>query len=142
MTHPRPNSPAAWPLRWLLAVLTLAGLGLFQGAHCADTPATHTPHVGVSRSDRPHAATHATVAARDAEAHSDGLGNPGHHEAAGASADDCDVETRTAPFTVTAAAVHVPVAVTRVGVSRARTSAPRPRHHSTVTLSQLGVSRI
>ncbi|GAA2697979.1 hypothetical protein [Actinoplanes palleronii] len=139
MTHPQPTSRAAWPLRWLLVVLTLTGLGLLQGAHCG---ATHPPHLGASTDDRLGTTAHAGFAAGNDVTHGD---HPGGAErpASGATTEDCDAEARTTTFTiVSAAAVHPPVTITRIGATRPRPAPPRPRPVSAATLSQLGISRI
>ncbi|WP_155123420.1 MULTISPECIES: hypothetical protein [unclassified Actinoplanes] len=142
MTHLRPTSLAAVPLRWLLVVLTLCGLGLLQGAHCADTVATHTPHRSASTGTQPHAATRAAVTTVADKASTGGHTHPGHDHGVDASADGCDDQTRPATITVAAPVIHLPVAVARIGASQTRPATPRPRHYSTVTLTHIGVSRI
>ncbi|MEV4282485.1 hypothetical protein [Actinoplanes xinjiangensis] len=103
----RPHQPTApWLLRWLLVVITLAGVGLVQSAHCADGP------LGA------HHAGHAVAAG-----HHHGVPATGQHVASrttDTTAGHCEVSAPVAEPAVRAGAVALPV----------MTAVPTPAHPS------------
>jgi len=134
-----------WALRWLLIVFTMAGLGVWAGAHCADDMAAAPTTALNSGVDMPQfAGVHAVVvdiAAQRAE-HDDGDLTARDH-GPGDTADDCLVVTATAapPAASGATSVYLPTAVRTPPRVEPQPRRQQPRLLPAVTLAQIGVSR-
>jgi hypothetical protein len=122
-------------VRWLLVVITLAGVGLVQSAHCAD---------GATGA---HDAGHSVTTGHHHGVSDHGVAATGQHVTAGRTADTtaghCEVSAPVAEPAVRSGAVAL-AAMTAC----ADTSAPQPAappivsRASAVALTQLGLSRI
>ncbi|WP_122980655.1 hypothetical protein [Actinoplanes teichomyceticus] len=126
MTRPQ-QLPATWLLRWLLVVITLAGVGHVHSAHCADGPA---------------AAHHAAAAGH----HHDGPA-AGQHAAATRTTDTaaghCEVNAPVAEPGVRTGTVTLPAVTACAGSSTPATVVTLTALRTpTVTLTQIGISRI
>jgi hypothetical protein len=146
VTCRQPITVRSWQ-RWLLVVLTVVGVGVWQGAHCTgQLPAALAAGTtsGSVTAAAGHPATEGTVpaaaAASSPHEHGD-THTPRHPQRPTPTADDC----QTVGATVVAAAVTTAVVVpagTR-GISVSRPYAPRltQRPPSGMTLAHIGVSR-
>jgi hypothetical protein len=142
VTRSQPLSARPWLLRWLLVVLTLAGLGILQGGHCADDMS-----VDLTASAAPISAavemrdTAAVAASPGAAEHQHGdMRTQTERNSFGSTADDCHVLPATVAGTAAAAGLSMPTAVRTV------VAGPRPgpfKQHLllAMTLAHLGVSR-
>ncbi|GIE36255.1 hypothetical protein Ait01nite_093000 [Actinoplanes italicus] len=132
----RSHQPAApWLLRWLLVVITLAGVGLVQSAHCADGP-TGAHHAG-----------HSATAGHHHGVSDHGVAASGQHVTAARTADTtaghCEVSAPVAEPAVRAGAVALPAMTACADTSAPHTAVPPIASRApAVTLTQLGVSRI
>lgn len=143
MTRPRPSASRSWVLSWLLVVLTMAGLLLWQGGHCAAELSSDVTAGGAALSvDAPTvdaAAGDGSVIA-PADRHDDRPSTLTLGGGPSTTAGDCRRLPATAASTNPAAAVSVPPG--------GRTVAPAPpaclvkqRALPGATLAYLGVSR-
>jgi hypothetical protein len=146
VTRRQPTTVRPWQ-RWLLVVLTVVGVGAWQGAHCTGqlpaalaggtTSGSVTAAAGHAVSD---GAAPAVAAASSPHEHGD-THTPGHPQRPGPAAADCETVGATVVAATAATAVAVP-AGTR-GISASRPCAPRlaQRPLSGMTLAHIGVSR-
>jgi hypothetical protein len=148
--RPQPSTARPWQ-RWLLVVLTLAGLGVWQGGHCAaHLSTTHTagadgriaaaPHGHPAAGDEIHTAGGGHTDAAPAHEHGDRRTGSREHTP-DSTAGDCE----TGPFTAAAAAATTVLAApagTR-GTPPSPACAPLPAQPppTGVTLTRIGVSR-
>jgi hypothetical protein len=127
----RPHQPAAPRLLcWLLVVITLAGVGLVQSAHCADGPT------------EPHQAGHAAAAG-----HRHGGPATGPHVTVSRTADTtaghCEVRAPVAEPALRAGAVTLPAMTACADNRPSATALPLIALQAlTATLTQIGISRI
>ncbi|MEV0901591.1 hypothetical protein [Actinoplanes sp. NPDC049802] len=134
MTGPcQPTAP--WLLRWLLIVVTLAGVGLVQSTHCADGP------IGA------HYVGHAPAAEHHHDVSDHGVAAIGQHVPEGRTADTtaghCEVSAPVAEPAVRAGTVALPALTACADNSAAGTTMPPMASRApAVALTQLGVSRI
>ena len=142
MSRPQPCTAPPWLLRGLLALLTLAGLGIWQGGHCIDDTSIR------------HAASVAALsAASAATAATAGLGTTAepalsaHHRDVHASgltsttADNCYTTPTVVTRTMTTAAPVLP-AGERTAPIAASSRPLTPRCFAPgVALTRLGISR-
>ncbi|RSM62036.1 hypothetical protein DMB66_23025 [Actinoplanes sp. ATCC 53533] len=131
MSRPQPCTAAPWLLRALLVLLTLTGLGIWQGGHCiGDTSAPQTTKVAALSVA---SATTTAMSAQHHDPHASGMSST--------TADECSsaptIVTRT---TMTATSVLPAVERTAPVASSSRPSTPRCFAPS-VVLTRLGVSR-
>ena len=147
MTRPQPNAARPWLLRWLLVVLTLAGLGIWQGGHCADDMSvelTATSAHAVAGVNTGNTAVDGLALASSAiaeQAHRD-VPPPARQGGSDTTADECRVLPATTTAGTTAAGGLTPAG------PGFRTLAPAPRPQPVkqrllpaVALVALGVSR-
>jgi hypothetical protein len=128
-----------WLLRWLLVAAVLAGLGIWQGGHCAgDMPAELGVHRGsASGTLVNHAALQPLTAIpyRHADEPS-----PSRHDGPGTTADTC----RDLPATVSSTAVVIALPQpggVRTAVATTRIPPSVNRSPSGVALTDIGISR-
>ena len=143
MNHRRQPVTRARVLRWLLAVLTLVGMGVLQTGHCLTGTSTATAaSIAPVTGKAPAVLAYGTTAVTDRVGHGhhhtvDGA-QPGHSDTA---ADDCHLTSAPATTATTGTvAVHAPTAVRTTPVVF-RPPVPTPRLHSAVALIQICVSR-
>ncbi|WP_204299298.1 hypothetical protein [Actinoplanes campanulatus] len=121
-------------LRWLLTVLTLAGIGVLQAGHCP----TGTAPAAVSTIGAVAVPTAAAEARPGSHHQSLDSGRPQDSDTA---ADNCHLEPAPATAaTVTGAAVHPPARIGTVPVG-VPAAAGKPRLPTAATLTEIGVSR-
>lgn len=140
MSRPQPCTARPWLLRGLLVLLTLAGLGIWQGGHCIDDISAH-PTAGVSALASATTLATAGFGSTAAPAMS---ADHGDMHAAGLSSTTADI-CSVAPTVVTRTtmtASPVPLAGERVALvaSWSRPLTP-PCFAPGVALTRLGVSR-
>jgi hypothetical protein len=127
-------------MRWLVVVCALAGLGLLQGGHCHDMPATATALVSPPEADDV-AAPSFVAGGVDAAL----TAGPGHRHDLGGSADpattakDCQPLVTTV-VTATATAAPLPL-VLRSSYLRSRPTLSHGRVLPALALAALGVLR-
>jgi hypothetical protein len=122
-------------VRWLLVVITLAGVGLVQSAHCAD---------GATGA---HDAGHSVTAGHHHGVSDHGVAATGQHVPAGRTADTtaghCEVSAPVAEPAVRAGAVALPAMTACADTSAPHTAVLQIVSRApAVALIQLGVSRI
>jgi hypothetical protein len=131
----RSHQPTApWLLRWLLIMITVAGIGLVQGTHCADGPAGA------------HHAGHTAAAGHHHGVSDHGVAAAGEHLTAVRTADTtaghCEVSAPVAEPAVRAVAVALPAMTACADTSAPGTTMPPIASRApAVALTQLGVSR-
>ena len=144
MTRPQPIAAQPWLLRWLLVVLTLAGLGIWQGGHCADDMSVERTgsSVDVSAAGSNTAVDGPVTALSAAAEHSPvGVHAPARQGDPDTTADECHALPATTAGTAAAAGLTPAGPGIR---TLAATPRPRPVEHRllpAVLLTQLGVSR-
>ncbi|GAA4959873.1 hypothetical protein [Actinoplanes utahensis] len=127
MTRPQ-QRPATWLLRWLLIVSVLAGVGLVQVTHCAaPTVGHHTATAPLADDGHRHAHPHASTTG---------------DVSAGTAAGECHVSAPAADPAVLAGTVTIAVTTTSSDCPPVRARTLTPLRAPTVTLTQLGISRI
>jgi hypothetical protein len=125
-------SASRWLRRWLLVLLTLTGLGIWQGGHCAGDmsphQSAHTHASSVHSHDVPAAAAPASAGQRGDE-------HPG------SAADACHELTST-PATVAAVNVAVaPLVTTHLRPNSGAAAPPYSPPARQVALTEIGVCR-
>lgn len=136
MRHRERRGTRVRVLCWLLAVLTLAGLGLSRGGHCAAPAATET-NVAAAAVTGP--------AGHERHYHAEGDGTD-RHRMIDAGADNCHLQPARVPAgtiaaaTVTTAAVHPPPGISTVPAGPAP-AMRQPRMRGARPLTDIGVSR-
>jgi hypothetical protein len=134
-----PTAVRGRPSRWLLIVLILAGLGIWQGAHCADDMAGHAADAGVAGVH-----VHGLAAHRASSAADQLMGDPADSvtpDVPGSATVQCHPLVSTFTGTTTASVNAAPQLAMHVLVAphdRPRPVQPVP---SGVTLTALGISR-
>jgi hypothetical protein len=139
MSRQRALPALPWLSRWLLVAATLAGLGMWQGGHCADDmPA----ELGVQRGSAwstlvSQAAAQSTVTIPHRHADEP---SPSRHDEPGTTADTCRDLPAVMSSTAVAGALLQPDGV-RTAVVRPRIPPVKYRLLSGVALTDIGISR-
>lgn len=124
----RPHQPtASWLLRWLLVVVTLAGVGLVQSTHCTTGPhETSLAAAAGHHHESPAAGQHRTTS-----------------RPADTTAGHCDVNAPIAEPAVRAGVVTLPAMTACADTSAPAAALPLIALRApAVTLTQIGISRI
>lgn len=142
MSRPQPCTARPWLLRGLLILLTLAGLGIWQGGHCIDDTPAHPATSGAALSGAPSTTTAtaglATTAAPTMSAHHRDMHTSGLSSTA---ADNCSIAPTIVTRTTMTATPVLPAGERAAPV--AASSRPlTPRCFAPgIALTRLGVSR-
>ena len=134
VSRPQPRTARPWLLRGLLVLLTLAGLGLWQGGHCIDDPAAH-PTTGVAGLSDAAATTVAapTMSAHHRDVHAAGLSST--------TADTCSIAPTIVTRTTMTATSVLPASERAAPVVASSRPAPPRCFAPSVALTRLGISR-
>lgn len=141
MSHHQQPDTRTWVLRWLLAALTLAGIGIVSGGHClTDTLPPAVTATGVAPATPAHTAT--VTPRRDDHAHRAGE-HTSSRQTSDTAAADCHVQPApsTASTLTTATMAHPPAGIRGLPASAARPPADTSRPACAVALIDIGVSR-
>jgi hypothetical protein len=137
VSRPQPQASRLWLVRGLLALLTLAGLGVWHGGHCADAPVPGAASGAVMPADAVSAAA-APVVSVHRQSH---IREARLWDGPAPAADSCHIAPVTTVITTTVEAGPVPPAVERTPAAVSRPRGLTPCFSPGVALTRIGVSR-
>ncbi|MEV4705427.1 hypothetical protein [Actinoplanes sp. NPDC049316] len=139
MSRQPASTAQPWLLRWLLVVATLAGLGIWQGGHCADDMSPEPAGRRTVAATAVIGDTAAPQIAAAADRH-DERQSPSRHDQPGTTADPCQDLTAAVACAAFTAALPQPDGI-RTAIAAPRGPAVKQRPISAVILAHIGVSR-